>query len=109
MEIIYNKLVRDNIINKIIANGETPISHILTEEEFKSELKNKLKEECNEVINATGLDILEELGDTLEVIKYLAQLEGKTLEDVIEISNQKRLKRGGFDKRIFLEKTIDTK
>ena len=56
-------------------------------------------------VMAKAADILEELGDTLEVIKYLAQLEGKTLEDVIEISNQKRLKRGGFDKRIFLIST----
>lgn len=43
----------------------------------------------------------------LEVIKALAKLEDKTLDDVIEASNQKVKKRGAFDKKIYLEKVID--
>ena len=42
----------------------------------------------------------------LEIISYLANEEGKTIDDVIRASEQKRLKRGGFDKKIFLEKEI---
>ena len=37
------------------------------------------------------------------------QLEDKTIEDIIETANQKKLKRGGFEKRIFLEKTLSDK
>ena len=43
----------------------------------------------------------------LEVIKALAKLEDKTLDDVIEVSNEKVKKRGAFDNKIFLEKVID--
>ena len=42
----------------------------------------------------------------LEVINSLAQIEGKNLDDIISVANTKKLKRGGFDKRIYLEKTI---
>ena len=38
-------------------------------------------------------------------MKALAGLEGSSLNEVIEISNKKYLKRGGFSKKIFLIKT----
>ena len=43
----------------------------------------------------------------IEIIKALAALEQSTLYEVIEVSNQKALKRGGFDKKIYLEKVIE--
>lgn len=43
----------------------------------------------------------------LEIIISLVKLEDKTLEDVIETATNKRLKRGGFDKKIYLEKVVD--
>lgn len=45
----------------------------------------------------------------LEVIQVLAALENKTLDDVFQVAKQKRLKRGGFEKKIFLEKVLDNK
>ena len=39
MERIYNKLVRDNIPSIIEGNGETPITRILNEGEYKKDLK----------------------------------------------------------------------
>ncbi len=42
----------------------------------------------------------------LEVIKYLAQLENATLEEVITVANKKCEKRGSFEKKIFLEKVL---
>lgn len=39
---------------------------------------------------------MEELADMLEIIKALAKLENKTLDDVIEIANKKVDKRGAF-------------
>lgn len=66
----------------------------------------KLLEESQEVINSQDTeDILEELADVLEVLKSIAELENKNLDDIMEIASQKRLKRGGFSKKIFLEKT----
>ena len=107
MEQVFNKLVRDNIPNIIIENGGFAYTRELSDEEFKHELIKKLNEEYNEVVNSNGKDRLEELADMLEVIKYLAIVEGSSLEDVIEISKAKSLKRGAFDKKIYLEKTID--
>ena len=42
----------------------------------------------------------------LEVINYLAQLENKTLEDIIAIAQEKATKRGGFSKKIYLERVL---
>ncbi len=106
MEKVYNKLVRDNIPNIIRNNNEEPITRILSDDEYKNELEKKLYEEYQEVIEANGEDRIEELADMLEVMKALAKLENKTLEDIINTSEQKNKKRGAFNEKIFLEKVI---
>ena len=106
MEREFNKLVRDNIPDIIANNGEESVTRILADEEYKVELYKKLLEEANEVISSkTSDETIEELADVLEILKSIAELNGKKLDDVVEIAKQKRLKRGGFEKRIFLEKT----
>ena len=52
MEKKYNKLVRDNIPNIISNDNEIPITRILSDDEFKTELYKKLSEECKEVLNS---------------------------------------------------------
>lgn len=107
MEKIYNKLVRDNIPEIIISNGEDPVTRVLSCDEYRDELYKKLNEECTEVINSKNCDeMLEELADVLEVIKSIALLYGKDIDYVSEIANKKRIKRGGFEKKIFLIKII---
>lgn len=106
MERVYNKLVRDNIPNIIRNKGEKCVTRVLMEEEFRNELEKKLKEEYEEVLEASGKDRIEELADMLEVIRYLAKVEGVTLKEVIEAAEEKSLKNGAFQKRIFLEKVI---
>lgn len=107
MEKKYNKLVRDNIPNIILDDNELPITRILSDDEFITELYKKLNEECKEVLNSkTKKETIEELADILEVIKSIAKLNGEELEKIINIANEKRLKKGGFDKKIYLEKTI---
>lgn len=107
MERIYNKLVRDNIPDIIISNNETPVTGILNDAEYKKALEDKLYEEYQEVISAEGSDRCEELADMIEVIRALAKLENKSLEEIISMAEEKRAKRGGFDKKIFLEKVTD--
>lgn len=107
MEQVYNKLVRDNIPDIIHNNGEKPITRILSNDEYKQELERKLYEEYQEVLNTTNSkDRIEELADMLEIIISLAKLEDKSLDDVVDVAKAKRLKRGGFDKKIYLEKVI---
>ncbi len=99
----YNKLVRDRIPEIIESNGEEPITRILDDEEYRSELIKKLNEEYDEVVNASGEDIIEELADMLEVMESIAGLQNKTLDDIILVKEKKKNKRGGFSKKIFLE------
>ena len=56
-----NKLVRDKIPEIIKNNNETPITRILSDEEYKIELEKKLYEEYQEVLESSGENRLEEL------------------------------------------------
>ena len=104
---IYDKLVRDKIPEIIENNGEEAIVRVLDDNEYRRELCWKLKEEVNEVLNATSKEqLIEELADVLEVLKAIANLEEKSMADVIEVAQEKKLEKGGFQKRLFLEKTI---
>ena len=107
MEKVFNKLVRDNIPNIIDNNGEVAVTRVLDDEEYKKELYKKLLEEANEVINSTEEETLEELADVLEILSSIASLNNKSIEDIIEIARMKREKRGGFQKRLFLERTYE--
>lgn len=107
MEKIYNKLVRDNIPDIIEKDGENPVIRVLSDNEYRKELYKKLLEECNELISAkTSDDIIEEASDVFEVLSAISELEGKNIDKVIETSKQKKSKRGGFTKKIFLVKSI---
>ena len=106
MEQVYNKLVRDKIPEIIESNNEIPITRILNDKEYKEELEKKLYEEYQEVIGANGMDRIEELADMLEVMKALASLENKTLDDVVKVAREKEIKRGAFNKRIYLKKVL---
>lgn len=107
MERVYNKLVRDNIPNIIKEKGETPVTRILDDTTYKSELEKKLYEEYQEVLESSGDNRAEELADMLEIIKALAKLENKSLQDIINIADNKNVKRGAFEEKIFLEKVIE--
>lgn len=108
MERIYNKLVRDNIPDVIVANGEEAFIRVLNDDEYRNELEAKLGEEYQEVLMTTTSDErVEELADMVEVIMALASVEGKSFDDILEVAKVKRKKRGGFEKKIFLEKVIE--
>jgi len=106
MEQTFNKLVRDKIPEIIENNNEIAITKTLNDKEYLNALKTKLLEEYNEVILSSGKDFLEELADMLEVIDALASTENKTLNDIINIKEEKKQNRGGFDKKILLIKTM---
>ena len=107
---IYDKLVRDKIPEVIENNGDVAITRIMSDEEYRRELLWKLQEESNEVVNATSREqLIEELADVLEVLKALAKLEDKSMADIIEVAQQKKLIKGGFDKKVFLEKFYNKK
>ena len=108
-EKIYNKLVRDNIIDKITNNDEIALYRVLDDIEYKKELLNKLKEECNEVVdafnNGTSANMVMELADVLEIINYLAKSINVNMQEVDDVAMIKKMKNGGFDKKYYLERT----
>lgn len=108
METVYNKLVRDNIPERIINNGGQPVYRALNDDEYWEYLLKKDAEELEEVRTAISIgDRKQELADKLELIRAMANYSGFTLEDIIEEANQKKERRGGFEKRILLQKVIE--
>lgn len=102
----YKKLVRDNIPDIIERDGEKPITRVLDDEEFKKALQDKLVEEAGEVRNTTSRDELEkEIGDVLEVIESLIKAFNLREEEIEKTKEERKKKRGGFDKHIFLDHT----
>ena len=108
MEIIYDKLVRDNIPEIIESNGGKPYFTKLNDDEYWKYLLKKDSEELEEVRTAISIEERKkELADKLELIRAMAEFNGFTLQDVIDEANLKKEKRGGFQKRLLLEKVIE--
>lgn len=99
------KLVRDKIPEIIEDSGKEPIIRVLEDTEYKEELLKKLYEEYREVIESKiKEETLEECSDVLEVLIALLEYNGYTLEDLLKCRDEKKEKRGAFQKRLYLVK-----
>ena len=107
MKHIHNKLVRDNIPDIIKASGKTYKTRILDNQEYIECLKNKLLEECNEVVTASDDHITEELADLLEVVEALKETLNISTEEIESIRHNKGIKNGVFKNKIYLEYVED--
>lgn len=96
---VYNKLVRDNILAIIEAQGETPHFRTLSDEEYRLQLEQKLDEEVGEYHRDKTP---EELADILEVLYALAATAGCSRQQLMDIYQKKHDARGGFQDRVFL-------
>ena len=105
MSKVYNKLVRDRIPEIIEASGKTCLTATLSDEAYLHMLDQKLNEELAEYQESKSM---EELADLIEVIAATAKARGCSWEKLMRICNQKRTKRGGFEKRILLMEVSDT-
>ena len=97
----YHKLVRDKIPELIEKEGKESVCSILSDEEYLEFLDRKLSEELEEYLEDKSM---EELADLLEVMMAVAKARGSSIEEIERIRQQKADKRGGFEKRILLEK-----
>jgi predicted house-cleaning noncanonical NTP pyrophosphatase (MazG superfamily) len=105
---IYNKLVRDLIPQVIEKTGARFSTRILSEEEYRIEVKKKLSEELKEYNEAqTNEEAVEELADILELLRAAVKTHGSSIEKLEEVRKSKAAKRGGFEKRIFLIEVED--
>lgn len=84
------------------ASGSDFKTEILNDIQFKKALLDKLIEEVKELKNSTPANVLNELADILEVIKTIASNNRIKFPDLENYRKEKRKKRGGYTKKIFL-------
>ncbi|MDS0293432.1 nucleoside triphosphate pyrophosphohydrolase [Halogeometricum luteum] len=97
----YDKLVRDRIPDVIRADGERPVTHAATGEEYRRRLREKLVEEATEFAEDGELA---ELADVLAVFDAMCDAVGTTPEEVRRLGAEKAAERGGFSDGVVLER-----
>ena len=102
-EIIYNKLIRDKIVQIIENSGKQAIVRTASDEEYIKALNEKLGEELAEYQESESL---EELADLVEVIYAILDFKGVSLEEFESIRLKKSGERGAFKDRVVLEKVL---
>lgn len=98
----HQKLIRDKIPEAIKTSGNDCETRVLGKAEFEKELKKKLVKEAKELAKATKENLLNELADVLELTKSIASHYKIPLSEVEKYQKEKRKKKGGFKKKIFL-------
>lgn len=98
----YNKLVRDKIPEYIRTKGVEPVFHVADEVEYWQKLKEKLKEEVEEFLEAESI---EEMADLMEVIDAIHAYKKFNEAEFARIKDQKAADRGRFNDRIILEQS----
>ena len=98
---IYNKLVRDKIIEIIEADGRVAKYRILDNNEYRQELNKKLQEEVKEYLEDNNV---EELADIVEVIYGILNSMHVSIQEFEKVRTNKQEKKGAFEKKIYLEK-----
>ena len=94
----YNKLVRDKIPEILDTKGVVYEKRTATEEEYKTELIKKLREELGEFEVASDVEELADIMEVVEAFKLLSEYS-----DVEEVRKKKKEERGGFEQRIILK------
>lgn len=101
------KLVRDRIPEIMAETGNTVEVLTLDHKAHINALKEKLKEEVEEVFRAKSREeIIEEIADVAEVLDALALKLSIRKSEIEEKKRNKSIKKGGFDRGIFV-KTVE--
>ena len=99
------KLIRDNIPEIAMeSEGKTIICKTLNDEDFLEYLFQKLTEEVKECYSSkhNEAELKKELADLYEVIESIIALKNFDKAEILEIQAQKKLKNGGFEKRLLM-------
>jgi predicted house-cleaning noncanonical NTP pyrophosphatase (MazG superfamily) len=95
---IFNKLIRDKLWDIMKGRGVTIEEKDLTPDEYVYALKNKLKEESDEVFEAkTTEELKEEIADVQEVLIALCKAANSDMQEIEDIRQKKNEKKGGFN------------
>jgi superfamily II DNA or RNA helicase/predicted house-cleaning noncanonical NTP pyrophosphatase (MazG superfamily) len=104
--LIYNKLVRDLIPEKIALAGKHYLTSILSDPAYAEALRLKLLEEAHELFHADVRDtIINESADLLELMNAIFTRHGISWDEVFSRQAAKREESGAFNKRQMLHAT----
>lgn len=96
-----NILVRNNRLLMMENNGLRVNYDILSDKDYIIELKHKLLEETQEVIDAKSTqELKEEIIDVMEVLEHIIDFYGFDKGELNQLKEQKQEKYGKFDKKI---------
>ncbi len=103
-KVYYNKLVRDNIKEKIEGNGEAcEVREIIDVDEFEQELLKKVTEEAGALSRVTSReDFLSEYADLMVALDALTHLMEFSEADIQVALKENVSKKGLYKKRHFL-------
>ena len=102
---LFNKLIRDKILQMHIDVGHTITYENLKGEALKAKLRDKLHEEADEIPIRDKKDdeVIEEISDVQQVLDDLKAQYGISDEQVREAQAAKFNKKGGFADGVFIE------
>lgn len=99
----HRKLVRDRVPDLIRSRGEIAETTVLSGGDYTTALLDKLVEEAVELRIAEPGRQIEELADVWEVLTTAVEQLGFTMAEVEQAAAFKRIVRGGFSERLWLE------
>lgn len=99
-----NKIVRNKYIEECEKSKFATKYTKLNNNEFLTELKNKIQEESIEVINTKNdNELIEEISDIYEIIDEILKRKNISKEIVLKTQKEKKIKRGSFEDNYFVE------
>lgn len=102
-KIFYNKLIRDNVPEKINSIGSKCEVRKLSEVEYEKELLKKAQEEVSELVEAGDRgEFISELADVMDVMDEILKLKSISKKEIKNKQEENFKKKGGFKKRLFL-------
>lgn len=102
--IYYNKLIRDNIPEKIKAKGQScEVRQITDQQEFIQELFKKIAEEADTLSMVHSREeFIKEYCDLIAVLETIIDELGISHDEIKDARADNRLKKGKYEKRHFL-------
>lgn len=103
---VHNKLIRNNVPDIIRKDGAKVVYRTLKRKEFIKELKKKIVEKAQELVEAKKKkEIIDKLIEIYELVSVLRREMDVREQQFKLLQIQKKKLRGGFDKRLFLIET----
>lgn len=105
---IFNKLVRDNIVQQQLASGADPEYYKLDPTEHAEALVAKILEEAQEIPVSDKDEAIKEIADVQQALDDLKTVLGLDDQDIANAQAVKNERAGSFKEGIFIETvTVD--